>query len=71
MINYNIKPCPFCSGKASVIEHDCGYTVECNICGASYGESQAQWRDKGAEAIKQWNNRPIENALFNALAAIE
>jgi transcription elongation factor Elf1 len=53
----NIKQCPFCGGRGEVVESDSGYTVQCQSCGARHGESQIQWRDEGAEAVRMWNTR--------------
>ena len=58
-----LKPCPRCGGDALGLyarwEYD---TIECVDCGLTM-EAQGQgdyWRKK---LIKDWNSRPVEDAL--------
>lgn len=67
-----LKPCPFCGGKASVKainKKDVGFTIwcECDKCGAKAGwscpniEKEDDFseiiRDSKGNAIKKWNSR--------------
>ena len=55
-----LKPCPFCGGKARIVENDpfgsqrkefrC-YGVICNGCDAHF------WKNTEEEAIDAWNRR--------------
>ena len=67
----NLKPCPTCGGEAELQSEQrqpCMNTidavkVECKDCG-----TQTKWfmdwiNDGKEEAITQWNNRPMEDAL--------
>lgn len=59
-----LKPCPFCSGDASLIvktffgfpEEDI-YKVACNDC-----KSHSCYSDDSEETAKVWNTRPAEDA---------
>ena len=47
-----LKPCPFCGGKA-ILYIDCGYYIaECEDCEAMSGEHETE-----EETIKAWNKR--------------
>lgn len=53
-MNYELKPCPFCGGKAEFFEDEffCRYSVVCTECGAgtdTYGVER--------DAIDAWNRR--------------
>lgn len=61
-----IKSCPFCGGMAKV--HNCRdfhnyYTVECCDCGIFVSDNYSREED----AVKDWNNRPAETELLEAL----
>jgi Lar family restriction alleviation protein len=52
MNNKELKPCPFCGGKAEVAEHKFGFnTVYCESCGAR----TTAWYLP--DAIETWNRR--------------
>ena len=68
-----LKPCPFCGGKAEMLDYKYEnkdvneFIVSCSECGASVGE----WRKTEEEAIINWNTRkPIVKAL-NELEELE
>lgn len=80
-----MKPCPFCGGKAEcdrtleryeyLIEGDrsCmdyGYTVYCTQCGLETHVRDTPPNDPD-EAIDDWNTRPIEDALRQRIAELE
>lgn len=51
-----LKPCPFCGGKAKIaMTTDAGnYEVQCTKCPANVGR---MWFWKKKEAIEAWNRR--------------
>lgn len=55
-----LKPCPFCGGRAEVAEIDLplqpGYYAACNSCDAQMGDSDDAYRD-ASYAITAWNRR--------------
>ena len=52
--NAELKPCPFCGGKASVIKESMWYEVHCDNCPCNVGRC---WFSKREEAIEAWNRR--------------
>ena len=52
MENKELKPCPFCGGKAEDLVYDCEFWINCMKChnGTSPYDSQE-------EAVKAWNTR--------------
>ena len=63
-----LKPCPFCGKDRDVsIEHcgDKGWVVMCCWC-----EKEVSDYDK-AEAIKEWNTRPTEQALRDEIKSLK
>ena len=58
MSDIELKPCPFCGGKAKCIEYYGLFHVICCDC-------YIAGRDRPSidEAIEAWNIRPIEDAL--------
>ena len=64
----NLKPCPFCGGHATVVEHTyCGahnrYDVVCRDC---YAQTR-QFLYSKDEAKDAWNRRADANSLTGAL----
>lgn len=60
-----LKPCPFCGSDK--VKMCAGYDaifhyVECEVCQAGAG-----FRDNEAQTIKDWNTRPAEQELLEAL----
>jgi len=55
-----LKPCPFCGGKAKVgyaISDYNRWGVECQTCGASVEVGYGNYPDTEEAAIKKWNGR--------------
>ena len=62
MEDAELKPCPFCGGKAHYYYQRENDSIVCEECGArlmylDFGE------DAQKELFKQWNTRPIEDSL--------
>jgi hypothetical protein len=55
----DLKPCPFCGGKAGFV----GTEIECIDCGMMMPKTQTF-----EGQIRNWNTRPIEDALRAELA---
>ena len=62
-MNEELKPCPFCGGKANVlnsIELGCGFDncfdIECGTKGC-FLEFGCEWFDTKEDVIKKWNKR--------------
>ena len=53
-----LKPCPFCGGKAHFGENHDYHTICCNDCWYNIGASENK-----NTVIKHWNTRPIEDGL--------
>ena len=54
-----LKPCPFCGGKAEMLGEDDGmYQVVCPNCAANIDN----YDDEKEVAAKKWNKRKIEDA---------
>lgn len=54
-----LKPCPFCGGKAKLIYIGFMSVVKCQKCGA-FGEVVPDYYEQGdgkTEAIEAWNRR--------------
>ena len=61
-----LKPCPFCGGKAKLVEDvlaDGLYVVDC-LTPMCYSHESGNSID---EAMKNWNTRPIEDGLVAQL----
>lgn len=54
-----LKSCPFCGGTAEIIEEGAGFNIKCADC---YVEMTPFATDK-RDAIKMWNDRPIEDKV--------
>jgi len=75
MTELKIAPCPFCGGKPEVFKNDAGWSVQCEgghwlsaavngvkCCGSQTIEDYPTID----EAIKAWNQRPLEQAAYRA-----
>lgn len=59
MAKYELKPCPFCGGKARLIYVSQMSAVKCPKCG-TLGKVVADYYEQGdgkGEAIEFWNRR--------------
>lgn len=54
-----LLPCPFCGGKANIVDGDIGERVECAVCGA---RSRYTLYKEGPSAISRWNTRTTMRA---------
>lgn len=54
MTEIELKPCPFCGGKAEVTVFLGNYMVACTACPASIFPCKGMTKD---EAVKTWNRR--------------
>ncbi len=68
MLTHELKPCPFCSGKAEIFIDDYGKClIQCNNCGVLVGvevengvELKDGWRatfETKEQATEAWNRR--------------
>lgn len=63
-MNIKLKPCPFCGGKAKIVEDEwygsngrsISYTVRCDNISCDM-ESSTGYVDDEERAIKKWNTR--------------
>ena len=57
-VNEELKPCPFCGGKAYVGIYEYATIVICDQCGAQTAEvGISPYYAAKDEAIKRWNKR--------------
>ena len=59
----DLKPCPFCGGKARLKSSHGFNNVSCGNCGAEYPVSF----DTRKEAAAAWNTRPVEDAQVSEI----
>lgn len=63
-----LKPCPFCGRSvpfsAEAAEIPTFWQIICNQCGAATG-----YRGSEADAIRDWNTRPLEDAQQRIISA--
>ena len=57
-----LKPCPFCGGKAYFLHGRKNECITCEECGHRFYSLEIG-EDAQKELWKQWNSRPIEDAL--------
>ena len=63
----NLKPCPFCGGKAEIIGYDNGmYQCVCRKCNGT----QDNFFDSAEEAAYAWNKREIEDKQAAEIARL-
>ncbi|MCA9330125.1 Lar family restriction alleviation protein, partial [Candidatus Saccharibacteria bacterium] len=55
LLEPEVKPCPFCGGKADVLENAWGYYINCSKC--RKGDSCLSGFYEKQEAIEAWNKR--------------
>lgn len=69
MTKQNLKPCPFCGGKAGFVgNYEKGINVICTDC---FGEMNCCEKDKQS-AAEAWNTRtPYENELTGKIGKLE
>lgn len=74
MTNENLKPCPFCGGKAELETNEDGSMlhVTCTVC---YARSDNHYAKHKNYVIQDWNKRtqtdsPISDELRTALAKL-
>lgn len=60
-----LKPCPFCGGRAHYYYQKGNDSIVCEECGAKL--TYLDFGDADDKLVKQWNNRPIEDALQKEL----
>jgi len=59
-----LKPCPFCGGKASV----CLFSVSCEDCNATTGPETYDTMADDAPWVTAWNTRPIPDEVLDRVA---
>jgi len=64
-MDIELKPCPFCGNHSLLADTDIFDLVWCKVCGAGTTHFM-----NASKAIAAWNNRPIEDILFQHLANI-
>lgn len=53
-----LKPCPFCGGKATLVNNQSGTVyVECTKCFAMGERMYDWWGETTEQAIEAWNRR--------------
>lgn len=70
MVDRELKPCPFCSGEATLhafyeSSYYEGCYVECDYCGARTQDERLR-----SEAIADWNTRPERINLYERLELV-
>ncbi|CNE89936.1 Lar family restriction alleviation protein [Yersinia enterocolitica] len=68
-----LKPCPFCGGKAHLLTSNGSFLVECSVCLTDFlnGPVGIGWYRSEKDAAAGWNDRPIERALIAQLEAAQ
>ncbi|MGP2470902.1 Lar family restriction alleviation protein [Yersinia sp. 2540 StPb PI] len=68
-----LKPCPFCGGKAHLLTSNGSFLVECSACLTDFlnGPVGIGWYRSEKDAAADWNDRPSERALIAQLEAAQ
>lgn len=68
-----LKPCPFCGGKAHLLTSNGSFLVECPLCLTDFlnGPVGIGWYRSEKDAAADWNDRPSERALIAQLEAAQ
>ncbi|WP_145568058.1 Lar family restriction alleviation protein [Yersinia mollaretii] len=68
-----LKPCPFCGGKAHLLTSNGSFLVECSVCLTDFlnGPVGIGWYRSEKDAAADWNDRPSERALIAQLEAAQ
>ncbi|EOD4130355.1 Lar family restriction alleviation protein [Yersinia enterocolitica] len=68
-----LKPCPFCGGKAHLLTSNGSFLVECSVCLTDFlnGPVGIGWYRSEKDAAASWNDRPSERALIAQLEAAQ
>ncbi len=68
-----LKPCPFCGGKAHLLTSNGSFLVECSVCLTDFlnGPAGIGWYRSEKDAAADWNDRPSERALIAQLEAAQ
>lgn len=68
-----LKPCPFCGGKAHLLTSNGSFLVECSVCLTDFlnGPVGIGWYHSEKDAAAGWNDRPSERALIAQLEAAQ
>ncbi|EKN6209125.1 Lar family restriction alleviation protein [Yersinia enterocolitica] len=68
-----LKPCPFCGGKAHLLTSNGSFLVECSACLTDFlnGPVGIGWYHSEKDAAAGWNDRPSERALIAQLEAAQ
>lgn len=68
-----LKPCPFCGGKAHLLTSNGSFLIECSVCLTDFldGPVGIGWYRSEKDAAAGWNDRPSERALIAQLEAVQ
>ncbi|HDL7635224.1 TPA: Lar family restriction alleviation protein [Yersinia enterocolitica] len=68
-----LKPCPFCGGKAHLLTSNGSFLVECSVCLTDFlnGPVGVGWYRSEKDAAADWNDRPSERVLIAQLEAAQ
>ncbi|HEB9655310.1 TPA: Lar family restriction alleviation protein [Yersinia enterocolitica] len=68
-----LKPCPFCGGKAHLLTSNGSFLVECSACLTDFlnGPVGVGWYRSEKDSAADWNDRPSERVLIAQLEAAQ
>lgn len=65
--DFDLKPCPFCGGRASVwTKGERVFWVKCDIC-----QNSIKWGKEVENVVFRWNNRPLEDQLIGEIRSLK